>query len=138
MRPRANCKDGAKMQPLWRTRSDRTKMRKTERESDGDTKPLDVMLRLMQRCCDVLADEDSRGNAADRRRIDRALNTAATLARSAAPYYHRRLKPADLAPGEPRKTELIVSWEPPTAEDYAAAELASAQAKRIAATPAPE
>src|SRR5512138_2025676 len=98
MRPRANSKDSAKMQPLWRPRSERDRTGKTTTESDGDTRPLDVMLRLMQRCYDVLTREDKKGNAADRRRIDRALNTAAALARSAAPYYHRRLKPADLAP----------------------------------------
>jgi hypothetical protein len=113
MRPRANSKVDAKMQPEWRPRSERDSTRKTARELVGDTKPLDVMLRLMQRCCDVLTREDKKGNAADRRRIDRALNTAAALARSAAPYYHRRLKPADLAPDEPRKQEIVVSWTPP-------------------------
>jgi hypothetical protein len=113
MRPRANPKVGAKMQPLWRPPRERDRTRKTARKLVGDTRPLDVMLRLMQRCCDVLTEEDKKGDAADRRRVDRALTAAAALARSAAPYYHRRLQPAGLAPDEPRKTELIVSWMPP-------------------------
>ena len=50
------------------------------------------------------------------------------VARSAAPYYHRRLKPADLAPDEPRKTELIVSWMPP--EEVLAAERAKWERSR--------
>jgi hypothetical protein len=114
MRPRANSEGGAKMQPSWRPRSQRDRTRGAERQSDGDTKPLDVMTRLMLRCCDVLDEEDKKGDAADRRRIDRALKTAAALARSAAPYYHRRIKPADHAPGEkPLKQEIVVSWTPP-------------------------
>src|SRR5215510_11330060 len=104
MRPRANSKGGAKMQPSWRPRREREEARQTTREAD-DATPLNVMIRLMQRCCDVIAAEDRKGAAADGGRIDRALSTAAALARGAAPYYHRRMKPADLAPGEPLKRE---------------------------------
>src|SRR5262245_8453404 len=113
MRPRANSKVGAHIQPLWQPPRERHGTHKTARQLVGDTRPLDVMLRLMQRCCDVLTEEDKKGNAADRRRVERALKAAAALARSAAPYYHRRLQPAGLAPDEPRKTELSVSWTPP-------------------------
>src|SRR5262245_5350528 len=74
--------------------------------------PLDIVNWLMKRYCAAIEAEDRKGEAADPERIDQAL-TAAALARAAAPYYHRRMKPAEIAPGEPRKQELIVSWMPP-------------------------
>src|SRR5262245_2358170 len=75
--------------------------------------PLDIVNWLMKRYCAAIEAEDRKGEAADKERIGQALTAAAALARAAAPYYHRRMKPADLAPGEPRKQELIVSWMPP-------------------------
>jgi hypothetical protein len=80
--------------------------------------PLDIMNWLMKRYCATVEAEDRKGAAADAKRIDRAQAAADALACAAAPYYHRRLKPADLAPGEPLKRELIVSWTPPE-EDLA-------------------
>jgi hypothetical protein len=75
--------------------------------------PLDIVNWLMKRYCAAVEVEDRKGAAADAKRIDQALTPAAALARTAAPYYHRRMKPADRAPGEPRKQEIIVSWTPP-------------------------
>jgi hypothetical protein len=76
--------------------------------------PLDIVNWLMKRYCAAIEAEDRKGEAADEKRIDQALHAAAALARSAAPYYHRRMKPGDTAPGAVAcKHELIVSWTPP-------------------------
>ena len=94
--------------------TDREKRRANSLTARADKmSPLDVINWLIKRYCAAIEAEDGKGEAADEARIDQALTAAAALARSAAPYYHRRMKPADLAPGEPRKTELIVSWMPP-------------------------
>jgi hypothetical protein len=80
----------------------------------GKALPLDVINWVIMRYCMAVAAEDRKGKAADLDRIERVLRATATLARSAAPFYHRRLKPGDVAPGAvAQKTELIVSWTPP-------------------------
>jgi hypothetical protein len=79
-----------------------------------DALPLDVINWVITRYCMAVAAEDRKGKAADLDRIERVLRATATLAGDAAPFYHRRLKPGDVAPGAvAQKTELIVSWTPP-------------------------
>ena len=93
--------------------------------------PLDIVNWLMKRYCAAIEAEDRKGVAADERRIDQALHAAAALARSAAPYYHRRMKPGDTAPGAVAcKHELIVSWMPPQYHNDNTPPSARAEAER--------
>jgi hypothetical protein len=105
MRTPAYLEHRAKVRRSWLARRERTAQR--TRARGGDATPLDVMIRLMQRCCDVIDEEDGRGAAASRRRIDAALKTAAALARSAAPYFHPRVKPTDTRPGRVTHEEAL-------------------------------
>jgi hypothetical protein len=83
------------------------------RDNDSAS-PLDIVNWLIRRYCAAVEAEDSKGEAADGKRIDGALKAAAALARGAAPYYHRRMKPGDVPPGEATgRHEIVVSWTPP-------------------------
>ncbi len=65
-----------------------------------EASPLDIINWLMKRYCAVVDQEDGRGEAADQKRIDATLKAAAVLTRGLMPFFHRRLKPSDQAPGE--------------------------------------
>ena len=64
---------------------------------------------MMRRYGAVIEAEDRKGEAADARRIDAALAAVAGLARTAAPYRHARVKPAD-PPQENVRSVLEISW----------------------------
>jgi hypothetical protein len=66
----------------------------------ADRSPLDIINWLMKRYCAVIEQEDGKGAAADHKRIDATLKAAAVLTRGLMPFFHRRLKPSDEAPGE--------------------------------------
>jgi hypothetical protein len=65
-----------------------------------EASPLDIINWLMKRYCAVIEQEDGKGAAADQKRIDATLKAAAVLTRGLMPFFHRRLKPSDEAPGE--------------------------------------
>jgi hypothetical protein len=88
----------------------------------AEASPLDIVNWLLARYCAVVEAEDAKGEAADSKRIDATLKAAATLTRGLMPFFHRRLKPSDQAPGEYSHEDALAvlddadddDWDPKT------------------------
>jgi hypothetical protein len=87
-----------------------------------EASPLDIINWLLKRYCAVVDEEDGKGEAADQKRIDATLKAAAMLTRGLMPFFHRRLKPSDQAPGEYSHEDALAvlddadddDWDPKT------------------------
>ncbi len=87
-----------------------------------EASPLDIINWLLKRYCAVVDEEDGKGAAADQKRIDATLKAAAVLTRGLMPFFHRRLKPSDQAPGEYSHEDALAvlddadddDWDPKT------------------------
>ena len=71
--------------------------------------PLDMIPWMMRRLGAVIEREDRKGDGADGKRIDAALAAMVGLVRTAAPYRHPRIKPAD-PPQENVRQIIELRW----------------------------